>query len=72
MEEIKVGDSVQIQSRDGFNGSIGKIDAIVPPPPWNPNSEWGVAYHVDFGMKQYGRHVVPFKRHEVVLVADKS
>ena len=61
MSEPQVGDTVQIVSHDGFNGEIGKLDVILPA----RNDEWGDAYFVDFGMKRYGRQVVPFKRHEV-------
>jgi len=59
--EIQVGDTVQIVSHDGFNGEQGVIDVILPA----RNDEWGDAYFVDFGMKRYGRQVVPFKRNEV-------
>ncbi len=57
----QVGDTVQIVSQDGFNGEQGTVDVILPA----RNDEWGDVYFVDFGMKRYGREVVPFKRDEV-------
>ena len=62
---FRVGEAVTITSNDGFNGESGLIESIVPPSPYNPASEWGVAFHVDFGMRRYGRRVIPFRREEI-------
>ncbi len=76
-EELKVGDWVRIESKDGFNGSTGTIDYIAKGKPEfgdgvlasAPAEEYGEFYHVFFGMFYGSRKVVPFKRHELVKIS---
>ena len=76
-EELKVGDWVRLETTDGFNGETGTIEYIAKGKPEFGDGvvatasaeEYGEFYHVFLGMKQYGKLVVPFKRHEVVKIS---